>query len=829
MMLREEICEKLNIPLIELDQQIVIDSIEKAAAMRITHVAEVEFGRGDEKTLETFAVTKLPPGPDAILDQGWIRRRCPGAIESMENYGIRPKEDSNMEEPIAARPCKDPKVAFSMGGGDFDIDLHTRVMMAIEAEEERREQLTRDCLLQLQEVHLFKEARAHIRVALKHHEDQDDSGYESNNEDDDEPPRIPAPPIRGLKKNPIGWEKLIPYKWAEPFLDVFEDVKPGDKPVSIPGFNCEIKLKDGETLTTSKLYAMSRDEFAAVDKILEHEIALGITRLSKAPHAVPSFFVRDPASEGRNDGMRQLRLVKDYRPLNSKIIMDSYPIPLTRPAIQRLSRAKRIIIWDAKSGYDLVPVEESSIPLTAWNCERGQFESTRMPQGLATAPAIFQRRMQYILREFVNKPDNGCFVYLDDIVVYAEDDASMEKVAVGILKALRKGGVKLSPTKAQWSGERFNFLGYTIVLGKGVCMSHDKAVMLKESRPPKNVADVRKLQGQFNFYGHLIPHFADKSACITDLLKAGTPWDWNQERQRAWKAMCDSIIEDRYYQGFDFDLPVTMSTDASDRAFGIVIKQPMTSDPSQLALVYCAHHKFTKEEQGWQIADKELFAIVYAFREFRDILAAPRYPIRIQSDHRNLAKWMLGTSDLSSHNGRTGRWYEELADKPFTIEYTPPTHPDMEEADFLSRYGYPDSADHQNQVILPLERFSTKALSDISEWLKRTANSINIREKLETTHGFAKKKIHALIGAIGSKLNDSADPVPQTPDEPALARAYLISSRIRKRMLAAAGADLDSILPRPEQVRTKDDRRGLGAVPGRHGQGGMDWVQGPIV
>ncbi|KAK1826731.1 hypothetical protein QBC39DRAFT_268540 [Podospora conica] len=148
----------------------------------------------------------------------------------------------------------------------------------------------------------------------------------------------------------------------------FEDIKPDDKPISIPGYDCEILVKDGETLTTSKLYAISRDELAATDKILQHEIAIGITRRSKAPRAVPSFFVRDPPSEGRNDGMRQVRLVKDYRPLNSNIIKNSYPIPLIRPALDKLSRTKKIIILDAKSGYDLVPAKEEHIPLTAWNC-----------------------------------------------------------------------------------------------------------------------------------------------------------------------------------------------------------------------------------------------------------------------------------------------------------------------------------------------------------------------------------------------------------------------------------------------------------------------------
>ncbi|GKU10802.1 unnamed protein product, partial [Fusarium langsethiae] len=90
---------------------------------------------------------------------------------------------------------------------------------------------------------------------------------------------------------------------------------------------------------------------------------------------------------------------------------------------------------------------------------------------------------------------------------------------------------------------------------------------------------------------------------------------------------------------------------------------------------------------------------------------------------------MFSTDLLKSHDGRLGRWWSELADKNFTIEYRPGQENPV--ADFLSRYGYEDSAALDAKQLLPAHRFSSKALSDIESWFKKTPTTPNVREQLE--------------------------------------------------------------------------------------------------
>jgi len=772
----------MKLPKQRLPRPIVLDSVDKVGALRLTEFVEVPFRIGTQEHVEKLALADLPPGIDVILGMTWIESRCPDAVESLRNYG------KDTESPIPLGPCRDPFVAYSAGGGLSSPSQ--KLLAAIESEENNRAQTV------LREVvnHL-RERSIRAAVAKIAYLDEDE-GYCSQNEEKGE--SKPLPPIRGLKKNPEGWKDLIPERFHDA-LDIFEDITPETPAVSLPGYNCEIRLKEGAILKSSKPYNMTSEERMVCDTLMSHRLQHDLIESSTADHAAPVFFVRDPASEGRNDGQRQLRLVDDLRDLNANIHGLAFPLPRIEPMVNRLAGAKYLRSFDAKSGYDLVPVEPECRSLTTFITPKALYQWKRMPQGLKTAPSIFQRRMEHIFHHLIDQTEEGIFVYIDDIFIYANSPEGLDRVTRAVFNAARKGGIRLSPTKADWEAKELKCLGFIIRKGQGVFMAKDKVAMIHAARPPTRVLDVQVLQGQINYYNRFIPHFADKAACITDLLKKDVPWEWTTQRQDAWDQMCKWVREDHYLQPWQPNVKAVMYTDASDAGLGGVVMQPKQDDASQLGMVYCFHRKFRNEEKGWGGPDKELFAIIHGIREFRYLLAG--IPVEIRTDHRNLAAFMF-RGDLAAHDGRRGRWWSELASCGVDFQIVPVPGVDNELADFMSRFGYPDSAQLEGKSLLEMERFSPKALADIATWFRFEGKGI--REKLEAAFAAGDKKkgrhLEATLEKVNNKadeigtylsnfqqvekLNDSADPNPHPPGASA-------------RILTAEAIDRAIPLPRP--------------------------------
>ena len=76
-----------------------------------------------------------------------------------------------------------------------------------------------------------------------------------------------------------------------------------------------------------------------------------------------------------------------------------------------------------------IEVTEQHRAVTAFSTKEGHCEYKRLPFGLKTAPATFQRMMNVVLSGLTG---TRCFVFLDDIVVYArslaEHDAKLREV-----------------------------------------------------------------------------------------------------------------------------------------------------------------------------------------------------------------------------------------------------------------------------------------------------------------------------------------------------------------------------------------------------------------
>ena len=412
----------------------------------------------------------------------------------------------------------------------------------------------------------------------------------------------------------------------------------------VQGYTHEI-----DTGTAKPIYQALRRTSPAEREIVRREVekmlAMGVIRPSKSPWASPVTLVK------KKDG--DIRFCVDMRKVNDVTVKDKFPLPRIDDMLAALSGCKYFTKLDAACGYWQVPMEESSIPKTAFICTEGLFEFLVMPFGLTNAPATYQRMMQDILSDLLWRT---CMAFLDDNLVFGKTLEEHNARLKEVLARLRERGVRLKPKKCEFAKSEVAFLGF-IVSGDGIKPDPKKIEKLVTYPVPQNVTQVRAFLGLGSYYRRFITGFATIAAPLHDLTTK-EEWVWTDECQKAYETLKTAIVEGAVQQHPDFSKPFIVDTDASEIGMGVILSQV---DPKgDERIVALDSRKFSKAESKWHIREKEALGIIWALEKFRPFILGTDFMVR--TDHSSL-KWLLEAKD-----GRLGRWALRLSEfTPFKI------------------------------------------------------------------------------------------------------------------------------------------------------------------
>ena len=213
------------------------------------------------------------------------------------------------------------------------------------------------------------------------------------------------------------------------YADIFSEEKLHALP-EYSKYDHKIELEPGTMPPFGPIYPLSESELRVLRKYLDAMLASGKIVRSTSPAAAPILFV--PKSDGT------LRLYIDYRGLNKITIKNRYPLPLMNELRDRLGKARYFTKLDLKNGFYLLRIAKGDEWKTAFRCCYGLYEYTVMPFGRCNALSTFQSMINDVFHDLL---DEGVVVYLDDILIYSEDEKShrdlvrrvMERVCVAKL------------------------------------------------------------------------------------------------------------------------------------------------------------------------------------------------------------------------------------------------------------------------------------------------------------------------------------------------------------------------------------------------------------
>jgi hypothetical protein len=110
-------------------------------------------------------------------------------------------------------------------------------------------------------------------------------------------------------------------------------------------------------------------------------------------------------------------------------------------------------------GYHQIELEEKDKEKTPFSTKNGHWEYNRLPTGLKTAPATFQRMINMVLSSLTG---TRCFVFLDYIVIYAKSLSEHDAKLREVFGRIRKYNLKLRPDKCKFLRTEVGYLGHVI-------------------------------------------------------------------------------------------------------------------------------------------------------------------------------------------------------------------------------------------------------------------------------------------------------------------------------------------------------------------------------
>jgi len=250
-----------------------------------------------------------------------------------------------------------------------------------------------------------------------------------------------------------------------------------------------------------------------------------------------------------------------------------------------------------------------------------------MPFGLICAPSVFQRLMDLVLCGLTYET---CLVYLDDIIVFSRDfDTHLSRLRE-IFTRLKGANLKVHIKKCSLFQRQVNFLGH-VLTETGIEVQPEKIQAVENWPTPRNLTKLRSFVGLCSYYRRFIAGFADLAAPLHSLTRKKTRFRMEAEQEEAFNTLKKRLTSAPILGMPRDDGTFYLDTDASNFGLGAVLSQDQ--DGREVVLAY-ASRTLSNAEKNYEVTRRELLAVVYGLKVYRQYLLGRKFVIR--TDHSAL-------------------------------------------------------------------------------------------------------------------------------------------------------------------------------------------------
>ena len=304
----------------------------------------------------------------------------------------------------------------------------------------------------------------------------------------------------------------------------------------------------------------------------------------------------------------------------------SAPLPKPDDIFAGLADGKKFTVLDLKQAYNQLRLDEHSKKLVTINTHKGLYSYNRLPFGVASAPAIFQRTMETILQGV-----DGVACYLDDLIITGRSDKEHLDYLEEVLQRLLKSGVKANMDKCRFFQNSVEFPGHRID-SKRIHATDNKLQAIQKAPLPRNVTELRSFLGLVNCYEKFTPQAATLLHPLNALLCKNKTWKWFKKCQQSFESAIVALSSSSVLVHYDPDLPIHLAGDASAYGLGAVISHVLPDGTEQP--IAFASRTLTGAERNYSQIEKEALAPVFGVKRFHVYLYGLMFTL--VTDHKPL-------------------------------------------------------------------------------------------------------------------------------------------------------------------------------------------------
>ncbi|XP_037927767.1 uncharacterized protein K02A2.6-like [Teleopsis dalmanni] len=364
----------------------------------------------------------------------------------------------------------------------------------------------------------------------------------------------------------------------------------------------------------------------------------------------------------KQDG--SIRICGDFKvTINSQIEIEGFPLPTRAQLFHKIRYVRIFSKIDLKDAYLQLELDEDSKKLVVVNTPNGLFEYQRLPYGIASAPAIFQRYLELFLQEVWHQ---------------------------------------VQTEQMQFFQNHIDYLGRRIS-AEGILPEPSGLTAIQNLKRPEYLKEVEALMGKINHYYNYIPIMSQIAAPINQLRKKNIRFNWTHIHEEAFKSLKKHIVNATQLVHFQEHLPIILATDASSSGIGAVISH-IFADGSERPIAFASKTLNVHQVKYSQI-EKEGLAIVFGIQKFHQYLYGRKFTLF--TDHKPLVSIFNPGKHLpTTTSNRLQRWAIILMAYQFDIKYKPTAQ--HGNADALSRLPEgPDNNFDQEDNCFAVEELDT--------------------------------------------------------------------------------------------------------------------------